>query len=400
MNSNIFQNGEEKYKEIYDFIFKMIGFISKSKGHVEKDDIKKAEFVMLKLRLNDYEKTCAKKSFNLGKELSFNYVDEINRLKNKYLIEDFDLYQIFSIFFYMTFNNGVIDEYYNNLLTTIANKLDVKQDTLNKVYADIQMNNYSSINGNFQSIQKENKTSSETFHLKKNDFIFKMLGFIAKSKGHVSKDDIEKAKLFMLRLNCSESEQEYAKKSFNIGKDLSFNYKDAIQRAYTSNILGLKNNPTIFRIFALMVLDNGSINTHYQNLLFKIAYELHLSDDTVDEILLEVQDKKGKSTYSKNRHNKSSYQEEQNNDSKERDSSNSSSSSLYQKYCESCFLLDIFPDSNFEDIKHAYKKALFKYHPDKIKAQNVPNETRVLYEKRVKEIQYAFNVVKRYLNKD
>ncbi len=392
------QEIKEEYKEIYDFIFKMMGFIAKSKGHVEKDDIKKAEVIMLKIRLNDYEKTCAKKAFNLGKDLSFNYIDTINTAKAKHLIYDIDLYQIFSIFSYMAFNNGIIDSHYHNLLTIIANKLNVKQDTIDKVYANIRMNDISNIKGCFQSAIKDSNKSSDTFNLKKNDFIFKMLGFLAKSKGHVSKDDIEKAKTFMLRLNCTKQEQEYAKKAFNLGKDLSFNYRDAIANAYTNNILGLKNNPTIFRIFALMVLDNGSIDEHYQDLLFKIADELHLNYDVVDEILLDVQDKDMRSTYKQNRHNKSSYQKEEHSSFK--DNTNKESSSLYKKYCESCFLLDVFPDSDFEEIKRAYKKAIFKYHPDKIKAYDVPNETKKLYEKRAKEIQDAFNIVKIYLNKD
>lgn len=261
------------------------------------------------------------------------------------------------------------------------------------------MNNYGKQGGNYSSNGYGNSSQAEDLYNEKMyDFIFSMLGFIAKSSGRVDESEITKAKIVMERLEFNNYERSSAISSFNRGKSSSYNYISEIDFAQNNGLLNGQNPYQMFRIFAFMAFDGNNIDNHHHNLLMQIANRMNLSQTSIDSIYSEMKSSNSSSSY--NQRSNSSY----NNRSSERESynnssSNSSHSSQYEKYCEACFLFDVDPNSDFEEIRRAYKKAMFKYHPDKIASKNLPDETKKLYEKRAKEIQDAFEVVKSYHNK-
>ncbi len=260
----------------------------------------------------------------------------------------------------------------------------------------IMMNNYGRQGGGNYSSNNYGNQAEELYNEKMYDFIFSMLGFIAKSSGRVDESEITKAKTVMERLEFNNYERSSAIASFNRGKSSSYNFTSEIDFARNNGLLNGQNPYQMFRIFAFMAFNGNDIDSHHHNLLMQIANRMNLSQTSIDSVYSEM--KGSSSSYSHSSSNNSSYNNDRDSE-RESYSSSSSSSSSYEKYCEACFLFDVDPNSDFEEIRRAYKKAMFKYHPDKIASKDLPAETKKLYEKRAKEIQDAFEVVKSYHNK-
>jgi DnaJ-domain-containing protein 1 len=58
-----------------------------------------------------------------------------------------------------------------------------------------------------------------------------------------------------------------------------------------------------------------------------------------------------------------------------------------------CNILSITSDASIDDIKSAYLKLLKKYHPDKV--ETLDEEIRILAEKKTKEINLAYDLIRK-----
>ena len=63
-------------------------------------------------------------------------------------------------------------------------------------------------------------------------------------------------------------------------------------------------------------------------------------------------------------------------------------------------VLGVSRDAPLADINRAYKRLMLKYHPDRLKAQNLSPELVKVYEEKAKDIQAAYDLIKRSKRED
>jgi len=83
---------------------------------------------------------------------------------------------------------------------------------------------------------------------------------------------------------------------------------------------------------------------------------------------------------------------------KKESSSSSYNHSGATKTAEALDILMLNEKATFDDIRHAYKKLMLKYHPDKIAAQGLPEDMIAIYTDKAKAIQAAYNYLKKLYN--
>ena len=57
--------------------------------------------------------------------------------------------------------------------------------------------------------------------------------------------------------------------------------------------------------------------------------------------------------------------------------------------------LGVSKDSTDQEIKHAYRKLMSQYHPDKLMGQGVPEEMIAVATEQAKEVQTAYDLIKK-----
>jgi DnaJ like chaperone protein len=62
---------------------------------------------------------------------------------------------------------------------------------------------------------------------------------------------------------------------------------------------------------------------------------------------------------------------------------------------DSYMALGVSPDASDEEIKRAYRKLIIENHPDKLAAKGLPESMRPFAEQRTREINAAYDVIKR-----
>ncbi|QJC37696.1 co-chaperone DjlA [Enterobacteriaceae endosymbiont of Donacia bicoloricornis] len=121
--------------------FEVMGYISKSKGFINKNDINFTIKLIKKMNLNDEETIFAKKSFNNGKKKNYPLVYELNNLnyliyKNKSLINKFLEIQI-----ELSFINNFLNNKNKKILNIIFQELNISFIDLFFIIKKLKYNN-------------------------------------------------------------------------------------------------------------------------------------------------------------------------------------------------------------------------------------------------------------------
>lgn len=228
------------------------------------------------------------------------------------------------------------------------------------------------------------------------DFIeitFNLAGYIARGAGVINKDHINKASEIMNAMGLEGSMRNFAIDAFNVGKDQDFKLDVAIDTLKSKGSLTTELISYLIEIQVQIALSDGTLEQEEKDRLILIGSYFNISTFEMERLIrirvAEMQFAQFARAFSQG-----SYQNGEN-------SSNGSSSyqreSVGKNELQQAYeILGVDENASFEDVKKAHKRLMFKYHPDRLASQGLPPEMVKVYTQKAKDIQVAFDVIKRY----
>ncbi len=199
--------------------------------------------------------------------------------------------------------------------------------------------------------------------------VFILMGKLAKADGRVSETEIFHVEQFMQKLGMTSDHRLKAIALFKQGASPDFDIHPKIDEfiaicGYSSN---LKQMLLVYLI--IMGISDGHLNAAEEALLRVIAGRLGYHPAAFSQLLDMVSNQThfagGRST---------------------------SASALDDAYKA----LGVSKDNTDQEIKHAYRKLMSQYHPDKLMGQGVPEEMIAVATEQAKEVQTAYDLIKKY----
>lgn len=153
-----------------------------------------------------------------------------------------------------------------------------------------------------------------------------------------------------------------------------------------------------------MALSDGTLSDLEHQRLIEIAALLGINANAMERLIRQRMAEMYFSNFYKEGQNQRSgsysYQEYRQNQSEDNRnqqySQNTSQSALAHAY----EVLGVSADTPLSEINRAYKRLMLKYHPDRLKSQNLAPELVKVYEEKAKDIQAAYDLIKRSRRED
>ncbi len=201
--------------------------------------------------------------------------------------------------------------------------------------------------------------------------IFISMGKLAKADGHVSQGEIEHVEQFMQKLNMTAEHRLQAIALFKQGADPAFDIEPTYQRfmAVCGHTKNLKQVLLVYLI--VMALADGHLHPAEEALLSDIAGYLGFDKAAFKQMMDMVL-------------NQAHFGSGQTNPAE----------ALEDAYKA----LGVTKDNTDAEIKRAYRKLMSQYHPDKLMGQGVPEDMIAMATEQAKEIQLAYDLIKKNRN--
>jgi DnaJ like chaperone protein len=195
---------------------------------------------------------------------------------------------------------------------------------------------------------------------------FKIMGYIAKSDGHVSEKEIQTARNIMSKMGLNEDQKQLAMQLFTLGKQNDFNLNMALFELQHV----CRMQPTLLQIFLEiqfeMVSADGQISQAKQKTLEQICAKL------------------GVAGFRHQQYNR--YYQGQN----QSRHSSSDTLSIGDAYAE----LGISQTATPDEIKKAYRRMMSQNHPDKLIAKGLPPDMIKVATQKTQRIKQAYENIK------
>ncbi len=230
------------------------------------------------------------------------------------------------------------------------------------------------------SFYKSNISNEELNIIQQSYFntTFLVMGFIAKSDGHVSKNEIHVARRIMKNMQLDESMTREAIGLFYQGKNAKFNLSQSIQELKDH----CQKHIALLRMFIDLQIQaataDGEMSENARTILNKICRQLGFDINEFHSY---------RNQYS-HHHRKYNHREKQNRYSY---SNNHNSDQLQQAY-ETLNVTRLTP---FAEIKKNYRKLMSQHHPDKLIAKGLPEEMLKIATEKAQTIQAAYNLIEK-----
>jgi len=199
---------------------------------------------------------------------------------------------------------------------------------------------------------------------------FSVMGYIAKSDGHVSKDEIETASALMRQLNLSPDMMATARSLFREGRNPDFPLDDVLIQFRKE----CHRRQTLMRMFLEMQIHaafaDGVLHPAEKKALQHICDVLGFSQHEFDH-LVELVGAHGSGG------------------ARGPDSSGGLSLSMAYK------VLDVETSATDAEVKKAYRRLMNQHHPDKLVAKGLRDEMMQVAKEKSQEIRAAYDVVKK-----
>lgn len=231
---------------------------------------------------------------------------------------------------------------------------------------------------------------------------FALMGYVARGAGRVNENHIEKASQIMNVMSLNAQMRTIAIDAFNSGKSEDFNLNDTI-----SEIKSLIGDNFSFVNFILeiqvqLALSDGVLEDEEYRRLMDIAVKLGASRESMEQ-------------YIRSRYNEMHFEQQFKDFYKSRYENNSSSGYEYSgsersydygggysgstsdssKLDAAYKILGVESSASDDEVKKAHKRLMLKYHPDRLASQGLTPEMIKLYTEKAKDIQAAFDLIKK-----
>jgi len=199
--------------------------------------------------------------------------------------------------------------------------------------------------------------------------VFVLMGKLAKADGHISQDEINHVEQFMQKMGMSAEHKKQAISLFKQGSSPDYDIEPKLNEFVT--ICGHTNNlrQILLTYLIVMALADGQLDVSEENLLRHVASKLGYNEIAFRQLLDMILNQS---------HFKGGGQA-------------SSASKLTDAYKA----LGVSEQSTDQEIKRAYRKLMSQYHPDKLMGQGVPEDMIAVATEKTKEIQVAYDLIKK-----
>ena len=231
---------------------------------------------------------------------------------------------------------------------------------------------------------------------------FALMGYVARGAGRVNENHIEKASQIMNVMSLNPQMRKIAIEYFNSGKSDDFNLNDTI-----SEIKSLIGNNFSFVNFILeiqvqLALSDGVLEDEEYHRLMDIAVKLGASRESMEQYIRsrynEMHFEQQFNDYFRSRYERggSGYNNSGSERSYEYNDSYSGSSGSSSSKLEAAYqILGVEASASDDEVKKAHKRLMLKYHPDRLASQGLTPEMIKLYTEKAKDIQAAFDLIKK-----
>lgn len=198
--------------------------------------------------------------------------------------------------------------------------------------------------------------------------IFTTMGFLAKSDGKVTLDEITAVQSFMDEIKLTASEKKQAQNYFKAGKNAQHNI-DALLNQFHNKT---NHNPELIRLFLdklYQLIKIDGLTTPKVNAFNKILSELGFSTLHQQQTFYE-----------------DFYTHQTHTPPPQKPKNTLSNHEAYK-------ILGLTPPSSPQEIKRAYRKLMSKYHPDKLISRNASQEEIKQATEKTQQIRKAYDLL-------
>ena len=196
---------------------------------------------------------------------------------------------------------------------------------------------------------------------------FALMGYVAKSDGKVTRDEIAMAERVMSQMRLNAQQREVAVKLFNEGKRQNFPLEEILTQFKRESFRRSSLVQMLLEIVAATALADGTLHAQERKTLELIASKLGVSRPRLDAILARVSGQAGF------------------------ESADESRSKLSAAYA----LLAIESSASMEEVKRAYRRQMSQHHPDKLVAKGLPEEMIDIANRKTQDIKSAYDLIRK-----
>lgn len=208
--------------------------------------------------------------------------------------------------------------------------------------------------------------------------LFGVLGHLAKSKGRVTEQDIDYVSALMARLRLQDEAQKRAQDAFSEGKASDYPLEDKV-RALRRQFAWRRDLLQFFMEQILTIaMHDGTVEPAEYDVLRRVTATLGFNQAQLDAWLSMAQ--AGQRFTGGGRAGRSAP---------------SHADQLRNAYA----VLGVSDQAGAAEVKKAYRKLMAKHHPDKLAAQGLPTEMRESAQTKAQEIQAAYELIKKELER-
>jgi DnaJ like chaperone protein len=202
------------------------------------------------------------------------------------------------------------------------------------------------------------------------DSTFSIMGALCKADNVVSRDEINAVERIFDMLKLQGESREQAKVAFNRGKQVGFDVDAAVDQFAQMS----RGRGPLLQLFlqlqCMAVVADGRIDPAEHAMLVRIAQRLGLSEADVSQLEALLRAAMG-------------------------DPSAAEGQPQKDRLADAYTALGITANSKPAEIKRAYRKLISQNHPDKLAARGLPESMRPVAEERSRELNSAYDMIKR-----
>ena len=196
---------------------------------------------------------------------------------------------------------------------------------------------------------------------------FALMGYVAKSDGKVTRDEIVVAERVMSQMRLNSQQREVAIKLFNEGKRKDFPLEEILSQFRRESVRRSSLVQMLLEIVAATALADGTLHSQERKTLELIASKLGVSRARLDAVLARVSGQAGFESADENR------------------------SKLAAAYA----LLAIESTASMDEVKRAYRRQMSQHHPDKLVAKGLPEEMIDIATRKTQDIKTAYDLIRK-----
>ncbi len=242
------------------------------------------------------------------------------------------------------------------------------------------------------------------------DITFSFMGYIARGAGRINEEHIGSAYSVMEMMQLDENARKTAMTAFNAGKQPDFNIDAKV--AELKAIIG-DNDAFVDYILEIQIqvaLSDGVLAKQEHDRLIILAASLGVSVQSMERLItiryseMMFSQRFRNSGYDYQQSSQENYQNDRNSsyesgygkgNSEDESRSYNGNYSSQSKLDAAYKVLGIEKSASDDEVKKSHRRLMLKYHPDRLASQGLTEEMIRMYTEKAKDIQAAFDLIKK-----